>query len=217
MAPRRTSVLAFRRLSMGGPNGRPLISDARWRVYEWLFHHGPLTGRELNAGLARPGEASASFHKRLSELRDMRLVAEVGVRPCTVSGEHAIAWDVTDHVPDVPANGAIQPPGQAARSAQAADLRGALAIERAVTQHHRAFLEEAHARLSDLDPLAAARLRVDLARLQASRRHWLENPRVSPLPPAMLDFEVCSACGAQEAFRGSCGACGQITNRERQS
>lgn len=94
---RNTSIQAYNHIKEDG-----LLSKMRMRVYETLYLHGPLTGRELNFRMAVPGEASASFHKRLSELEDLGVVETVGTRPATQDTEAAILWDATDRLPQKP-------------------------------------------------------------------------------------------------------------------
>lgn len=86
---RQTSAEVYRRIEAEG-----LLSKQRWRAYEHIYSKGPVTGSELNAGLA-----SKSGHKRLSELQELGCVREVGIRECRVTGERVIAWDVTDTLP----------------------------------------------------------------------------------------------------------------------
>lgn len=94
VAVRQTSLQAYNEIQANG-----LLSHMRWVVYDCLFRHGPLTAHELDKYLAKPGETKTSYHKRLSELRDMGVVAEVGERPCSITNMTAVLWDVTDKLP----------------------------------------------------------------------------------------------------------------------
>lgn len=87
---RQTSILAYEAVKASGK-----LSDMRWRVYDFLYKYGPLTGRELDAKMASPNETRTSYHKRLSELERMGLAYIVAERICFVSGHQAIVWDVT--------------------------------------------------------------------------------------------------------------------------
>ena len=92
---RTTSLKAYSQIKTEG-----LLSPIRERVYDFLFHNGPLTGTELNARLKSPvGITIPGYHKRLSELRELGVVREVGERICRVTGRNAIAWDVTETLP----------------------------------------------------------------------------------------------------------------------
>ena len=57
---RATSQLAYESIKTSGK-----LSDMRWRVYDFLYRKGSLTGRELDAQMAGPGETRTSYHKRL--------------------------------------------------------------------------------------------------------------------------------------------------------
>lgn len=92
MTARRTSREAYHEIA-----DRGLLSAARWKVYNWLYHDGPLTGSELNGRALDSG--TPGLHKRLSELKDLGVVCEVRERKCKVTGRTAIEWDVTEHLP----------------------------------------------------------------------------------------------------------------------
>ncbi len=75
------------------------LSKQRWLVYRALYHNGPLTSRELDQLMAKPDEAAASYHKRLSELERLGVAGVVGKKTCTITGMKAQLWDVTDSTP----------------------------------------------------------------------------------------------------------------------
>lgn len=79
-----------------------LLSALRLRVYETLLDAGPLTGRELDAILAAPGETRTSYHKRLSELHRIGLARVAGERRCRVTGRLAEEWIALDTLPARP-------------------------------------------------------------------------------------------------------------------
>ena len=70
------------------------LGASQKKVFETIFEAGAATGRELNDKLK-----SQSAHKRLSELQDMGLIREKGVRPCAVTGHDAVAWEITGSMP----------------------------------------------------------------------------------------------------------------------
>ena len=86
---RQTSIQAYRQIEASG-----LLSRVRWMVYSHLFHHGPLTGSELNSQMGGVG-----YHKRLSELEQLDVAATVGRRACSVTGMECELWDVTANLP----------------------------------------------------------------------------------------------------------------------
>lgn len=90
MAVRDTSSQVYAQLMASG-----VLSDARAKVYDWLFRHGPATCNEVAVGIGERRHGSTSG--RLTELRDLGVVRELGVRKCSVSGMTIILWDVTFH------------------------------------------------------------------------------------------------------------------------
>lgn len=95
---RPTSFLALREIRERGLLGRMALE-----VYEALCRRGPMTGREIDAFLARPGETRTSYHKRLPELARMGLARSLPARPCVVTGQLAVAWEALDRMPEHPA------------------------------------------------------------------------------------------------------------------
>ena len=86
---RRTSLKAYEEIEAEG-----LLSRQRWETYKVLFHHGPLTAKQVTEAFGITGA-----WKRLPELRDLGVAEELGTAPCPVSGRQAIVWDVTDALP----------------------------------------------------------------------------------------------------------------------
>ena len=87
---RQTSITVYHRIKAAG-----LLSKTRWIIYDWLFHNGPATAREVFHGINRPPVQAT----RLTELRDMLAIEEFPVRKCRVSGETVLTWDVTGRMP----------------------------------------------------------------------------------------------------------------------
>jgi hypothetical protein len=92
---RRTSIEAYRRIKEGG-----LLSRRRFEMYDWLFHNGPASARDAYKILCdgKPINPS-SYLSRLSELRDMEVVAEVGEKIDPETKQTVIVWDVTENLP----------------------------------------------------------------------------------------------------------------------
>ena len=86
---RQTSIQAYKQIEANG-----LLSRVRWMVYSHLFHHGPLTGGELNRQMGGGG-----YHKRLSELESLGVIVGTGIRVCSVTGMKCEQWDVTCALP----------------------------------------------------------------------------------------------------------------------
>lgn len=88
---RATSIAAYHAIESNG-----LLNQKQWLVYRELFHHGPLSGYELDERLK-----TADAHKRVSELVDAKVVIDVGKKTNLATGMPNLIFDVTDHVPEV--------------------------------------------------------------------------------------------------------------------
>jgi hypothetical protein len=89
---RQTSIETYRAIEAEG-----LLSELRFKVYQMVFKHGPMTGNQI-IELA-PHKNSGAYTTRLSELRELGCVYEVKVAPCPVTGRNVIWWDVTANLP----------------------------------------------------------------------------------------------------------------------
>lgn len=94
MAVRRTSESTFRAVTESG-----MLSQRRAQVYEALYSYGPCTINELYKKMSWVNNVQANLHARMGELRDMGVVAEVGERVCSVTGQTVIEWQTTDQLP----------------------------------------------------------------------------------------------------------------------
>lgn len=83
---RRTSVRAWQAV-------QEILGHLQRSVYKLVYDYGPGTSKEMEQYTNLDGP-----WKRLSELRELGLVCEVGERVCRITGQIAIVWDVTDHV-----------------------------------------------------------------------------------------------------------------------
>ena len=93
MSVRSTSAEAYHSLEESG-----VLSAGRWEVYQDVFHNGPTTSGEFFARLATKSAIPSQKRARFTELREMGLFKECGVRKCNVTGFSAIEWDVTERV-----------------------------------------------------------------------------------------------------------------------
>jgi len=91
-APRKTSIDAYYAALESG-----LLSRRRQEAYDVTFRRGPLTAME--AARLIPGALDHSISPRFAELRDMKVMEEIQVRPCMITGENVIEWDTTDNLP----------------------------------------------------------------------------------------------------------------------
>lgn len=110
---RQTSLRAYQQIEANG-----LLSRTRWMVYSYLFHHGPLTGSELNVKMG-----GVSYHKRLSELEQLGVVQTAGRRACAITGMECEQWDVTANLPTGSVISTSTRPTKAAFADALAELR----------------------------------------------------------------------------------------------
>lgn len=93
MKIRRTSLQALAKIREEG-----LLSKLRFEVYECLFKHGPLTAGEAWSRYF-PHRQRSSISARMSELEARGVVYQESERPCALTKNNAIAWDVTTNLP----------------------------------------------------------------------------------------------------------------------
>lgn len=93
---RETSIEAYNQIKAEG-----LLSERRFQVYQILFKYGPISSGQM-VEIAKKHKKlchTGSFQGRLSELRDIGVVAEVKKGPCPITGRNVIFWDVTKRLP----------------------------------------------------------------------------------------------------------------------
>lgn len=95
---RRTSRRTYDEITEG-----KLLSDQRLLVYVALYELGAATAGELADYMKRHGRGGEVRHmvsRRLPELRDAGVVAELGDRECTIGGRRSVVWQTTDSLPE---------------------------------------------------------------------------------------------------------------------
>ena len=102
MKPRQTSIEAYKQIRESG-----LLSRRKFEVYEYVFHHGPVTARQAVKELCKiRGEGVAiafgSYATRFSELRNHGVLQEVGETVDLETKQTVILWDVTRELPRKP-------------------------------------------------------------------------------------------------------------------
>lgn len=90
---RETSIEAYNHLKETG-----VLSKRRFQVYHEVFRNGPITAGEVFKYGDSHNVVKGSVCARLTELREMGLVKEVGERICRLTGKTAILWDVTSRM-----------------------------------------------------------------------------------------------------------------------
>jgi hypothetical protein len=93
-SPRETSIRAFYAAIDAG-----VIETRRAQVYVGLEALGVATYNEVYEHLKQMGQMrglryDSNTHARVTELRDLGLIREVGERPCRVTGQTCITWEV---------------------------------------------------------------------------------------------------------------------------
>lgn len=91
---RETSSSAYTDMRDSG-----VLGSRRWEVYDWLYHNGPATPRQMTDSLtASSDKDSDCYRPRLAELQKMGLIKCVGEAICDKTNRKVIVWDVTDKV-----------------------------------------------------------------------------------------------------------------------
>lgn len=91
---RQTSIDCYHAIKEGG-----LLSNMRMRVYEAILYSAPCTSAEAMKGILNSGNVLSQSRARFTELRDMGVICEKGIKKCSVTGRNAIVWDLTDNLP----------------------------------------------------------------------------------------------------------------------
>ena len=72
-----------------------LLGEMQQAVFDCLYRYGPMTGSEIDEKLTG---SRGHYHKRLSELKKMDVVEEVGKRTCKVTGRVALVWGCSGRI-----------------------------------------------------------------------------------------------------------------------
>ena len=96
---RYTSKEVYKQIKDNG-----LLSKRRLEVYDIIFEHGSMTGAEVsNIHKIQFGTigstVSETIRNRITELRDMGVVRELGTTECPITSNTVILWDVTSNLP----------------------------------------------------------------------------------------------------------------------
>ncbi len=91
MGTRQTSIDCYNQIKAQG-----VLSKRRLEVYEAIFKNAPCT---TNEALKDIYSGSHGVGSRTSELRDLGVIYEKGIRKCNVTGRNVIEWDLTNKLP----------------------------------------------------------------------------------------------------------------------
>lgn len=94
---RQTSIDCYNQIKAEG-----LLSKMRFKVYECILTNAPCTSAEALSNMLSKNSAITSSRARFTELRELGVIYEKGIRKCTVTGRNVIEWDLTDKLPIKP-------------------------------------------------------------------------------------------------------------------
>ena len=91
MEKRQTYIDCYNQIKAEG-----LLSKRRLEVYEAIFKNAPCTSNEALKDIY---SGSHGVGSRTTELRDLGVIYEKGIKKCSVTGRNVIEWDLTDNLP----------------------------------------------------------------------------------------------------------------------
>jgi hypothetical protein len=95
----RTSIETYTEIKNSG-----LLSEKRWRVYDIFYQlNRPLTGAEVSQIYKSnypSSQHSETIRNRITELKEMGLLAEFEVVDCTFTGRKVISFITTNNLPE---------------------------------------------------------------------------------------------------------------------
>ena len=97
MTTRQTSIDCYHQIKANG-----LLSKRRFEVYEAIFKNAPCTSSEAMVGNLNSTNVLSQSRARFTELRELGVIKEIGVKECSVTGQTVIEWDLTDNLPTKP-------------------------------------------------------------------------------------------------------------------
>ena len=74
----------------------------RKEVYKCIYNHGYITGSQTKKILNKSNQLSESVRNRITELKDMGLVEELGTVLCEYTNRQVLLFDVTDRKVPLP-------------------------------------------------------------------------------------------------------------------
>ena len=90
MGTRQTSIDCYNKIQAQG-----LLSKRRMEVYEAIYKNSPCSASEIfNVRNLKTNQSG-----RFTELRDLGVIYEKGIKKCNVTGKNVIEWDLTDRLP----------------------------------------------------------------------------------------------------------------------
>jgi hypothetical protein len=94
MNTRQTSINCYNQIKAKG-----LISKRRFEVYQAIYNSAPCTSSEAMIGKLNSTNVLSQSRARFTELRELGVIYEKGIKKCSVTGRNVIEWDLTDRLP----------------------------------------------------------------------------------------------------------------------
>ena len=94
MNTRQTSIDCYNEIKANG-----LLSKTRLQVYIAILKNAPCTSGEAFATMTTKENQISQSRARFTELRQLGVIYEKGIRKCRVTGRNVIEWDLTDRLP----------------------------------------------------------------------------------------------------------------------
>ena len=91
---RQTSIDCYNQIKAEG-----LLSKMRLKVLGAILNTAPCTSAEALAKITTKDNVLTQSRARFTELRELGVIRELGVRKCKVTGRNVIEWDLTDNLP----------------------------------------------------------------------------------------------------------------------
>jgi len=94
MNVRQTSIDCYYEIKSEG-----LLTKRRLEVYEAIFKNAPCTSSEAMLNNLNSSNVLSQSRARFTELRELGVIYEKGIKKCSVTGRNVIEWDLTDRLP----------------------------------------------------------------------------------------------------------------------
>lgn len=94
---RKTSIDTYNQIKNCG-----LLSKMRFMVYECIYQNGPMTQSECwknHLEKSHGIKSGQNITPRFAELKNLGVICENSIRPCSITGRMCIEWDVTNNLP----------------------------------------------------------------------------------------------------------------------
>lgn len=91
---RQTSIDCYNQIKAEG-----LLSKRRLEVYEAILKSAPCSSGEAFSKMLTSSNVISQSRARFTELRELGVIYEVGVKKCSITNRNVIEWDLTDNIP----------------------------------------------------------------------------------------------------------------------